>query len=131
MSGESIDNMLPFPMLKEDHATIWLNSSWTAKQLLPFFCLPLLPFFYNQKKMTQNWNQNWNSEFSKSDWIFKIRIEMTSILHASKNVGFLPVNWLNIIYNIYTDKLTIYILNLLCTWFHAFANGRNVYCHKL
>ena len=45
MCCESIENMLSFPMLKEDHATIWLNSCWTAKLLRPF-CLPLLPFLF-------------------------------------------------------------------------------------
>ena len=55
MCCESTENMLSFPMLKEDHANIWLNSCRTAKQLLPFLCLPLLLFLLWSYK-TQNRN---------------------------------------------------------------------------
>ena len=60
MCCESIENMLSFPRLKEDHATIWLTSCWTVKQLhgkyyYHSYASHLCHFCYNHKK-----NQNWN-----------------------------------------------------------------------
>ena len=67
-------DMLSFPMLKEDHATIQLNSCWLQSNCYHSSTSHFCHFCYN---------------------LTKIRIEMTSNLHSPKNVGFLPVSWLN------------------------------------